>query len=63
MAALFAAPSGELGARIGQRPVATVGGLVFAGGFAFMLRDGRPETRIRDAPSCPPSCSAASGSA
>jgi EmrB/QacA subfamily drug resistance transporter len=37
MAAMFAAPSGKLGARIGQRPVATVGGLVFAGGFAFML--------------------------
>ena len=37
MAALFAAPSGKLGARIGQRPIATLGGLVFAGGFAFML--------------------------
>jgi EmrB/QacA subfamily drug resistance transporter len=37
MAAIFAAPSGRLGARIGQRPVATVGGLVFAGGFALML--------------------------
>ncbi len=37
MAAIFAIPSGRLGARIGQRPVATVGGLVFAGSFAFML--------------------------
>jgi EmrB/QacA subfamily drug resistance transporter len=37
MAAIFAVPSGRLGGRIGQRPVATVGGLVFAGGFAFML--------------------------
>jgi EmrB/QacA subfamily drug resistance transporter len=37
MAALFAVPSGRLGARIGQRPVATVGGLLFAVGFAFML--------------------------
>jgi EmrB/QacA subfamily drug resistance transporter len=37
MAAMFAAPSGKLGARIGQRPVATVGGLVFASGFALML--------------------------
>ncbi len=36
-AAIFAVPSGRLGARVGQRPVATVGGLVFAGGFAFML--------------------------
>jgi EmrB/QacA subfamily drug resistance transporter len=37
MAAIFAAPSGKLGARIGQRPVATLGGLLFAGGFALML--------------------------
>jgi EmrB/QacA subfamily drug resistance transporter len=37
MAAIFAAPSGRLGARIGQRPVATLGGLVFAAGFALML--------------------------
>jgi EmrB/QacA subfamily drug resistance transporter len=37
MAALLAVPSGRLGAKIGQRPVATAGGLVFAGGFAFML--------------------------
>ena len=37
MAALFAVPSGRLGAKIGQRPVATAGGLVFAAGFAFML--------------------------
>jgi EmrB/QacA subfamily drug resistance transporter len=37
MAAATAAPAGRLGARIGQRPVATVGGLIFAGSFAFML--------------------------
>ncbi len=37
MAASFAAPSGKLGARIGQRPVATLGGLLFAAGFALML--------------------------
>jgi EmrB/QacA subfamily drug resistance transporter len=37
MAAIFAAPSGRLGARIGQRPVATVGALLFACGFALML--------------------------
>ncbi|HTR74675.1 MAG TPA: DHA2 family efflux MFS transporter permease subunit [Solirubrobacterales bacterium] len=37
MAAIFAVPSGRLGARIGQRPVATAGGLVFAAGFALML--------------------------
>ncbi len=37
MAAAATAPAGRLGARIGQRPVATLGGLVFAGGFAFML--------------------------
>ncbi|HEY2477100.1 MAG TPA: DHA2 family efflux MFS transporter permease subunit [Solirubrobacterales bacterium] len=36
-AAAFAAPSGRLGARIGQRPVATVGALLFAGSFAFDL--------------------------
>ncbi len=47
MAAIFAAPSGKLGARIGQRPVATLGGLVFAGGFAFMLADDRSQARIR----------------
>src|SRR6201996_4601581 len=43
MAALFAAPSGRLGARIGQRPVATVGGLIFAGGFALMLASVGPK--------------------
>ncbi len=37
MAALFAAPSGRLGARVGQRPVATLGALIFAGSFAFDL--------------------------
>jgi EmrB/QacA subfamily drug resistance transporter len=37
MAAAFAIPSGRLGARIGQRPVATAGGLVFAASFAYIL--------------------------
>jgi EmrB/QacA subfamily drug resistance transporter len=37
MAAAFAIPSGRLGGRIGQRPVATAGGLVFAAGFAYIL--------------------------
>jgi EmrB/QacA subfamily drug resistance transporter len=37
VAAIFAAPSGRLGARIGQRPVATVGALLFSAGFALML--------------------------
>ena len=37
MAAIFAIPSGRLGGRIGQRPVAVAGGLVFAAGFAYTL--------------------------
>ncbi|HEY5053488.1 MAG TPA: MFS transporter [Solirubrobacterales bacterium] len=37
MAAIFAAPSGRLGGRIGQRPVAVAGGLTFAAGFALIL--------------------------
>jgi EmrB/QacA subfamily drug resistance transporter len=37
MAAIFAAPSGRLGGRIGQRPVAAAGGLTFAAGFALIL--------------------------
>ncbi len=37
MAATFAIPSGRLGARIGQRPVASAGGLVFAASFAYIL--------------------------
>jgi EmrB/QacA subfamily drug resistance transporter len=37
MAATFAIPSGRLGARIGQRPVATAGGLIFAASFAYIL--------------------------
>jgi EmrB/QacA subfamily drug resistance transporter len=37
MAALFAVPSGRLGGRIGQRPVAVAGGLTFAAGFAYIL--------------------------
>jgi EmrB/QacA subfamily drug resistance transporter len=37
MAATFAIPSGRLGGRIGQRPVAAAGGLTFAAGFAYIL--------------------------
>jgi EmrB/QacA subfamily drug resistance transporter len=37
MAALFSVPSGRLGGRIGQRPVAVAGGLTFAAGFAYIL--------------------------
>jgi EmrB/QacA subfamily drug resistance transporter len=37
MAAAFAIPAGRLGGRIGQRPVATAGGLVFAASFAWIL--------------------------
>jgi EmrB/QacA subfamily drug resistance transporter len=37
MAASFAIPSGRLGGRIGQRPIATTGALAFAGGFAYLL--------------------------
>ncbi len=37
MAAAFAIPSGRLGARIGQRPVAAAGGLAFAASFAWIL--------------------------
>jgi EmrB/QacA subfamily drug resistance transporter len=37
MAAIFAAPAGRLGARIGQAPVIAAGGLVFASGFAVNL--------------------------
>ena len=62
MAAIFAAPSGRLGARIGQRPVATRR-------RAGLRRQLRLHARRRSArspntrrPSCPPSCSAASGS-
>lgn len=36
-AALFAIPSGRLGGRIGQRPVAVAGGLLFAASFGFIL--------------------------
>jgi EmrB/QacA subfamily drug resistance transporter len=36
-AAAFAIPSGRLGGRIGQRPVAAAGGLVFAASFAYIL--------------------------
>jgi EmrB/QacA subfamily drug resistance transporter len=37
MAAIFAAPAGRLGAKIGQAPVVAAGGLVFASGFAVNL--------------------------
>jgi EmrB/QacA subfamily drug resistance transporter len=37
MAAIFAAPAGRLGAKIGQPPVVAAGGLVFAAGFAINL--------------------------
>jgi EmrB/QacA subfamily drug resistance transporter len=37
MAATFSVPSGKLGGRIGQRPVAVAGGLTFAAGFAYIL--------------------------
>jgi EmrB/QacA subfamily drug resistance transporter len=37
MAAMFAAPAGRLGAKIGQAPVIAAGGLVFAAGFAVNL--------------------------
>src|SRR3954452_14152513 len=37
MPALFAAPAGRLGARVGQAPVIAAGGLVFASGFAVNL--------------------------
>jgi EmrB/QacA subfamily drug resistance transporter len=37
MAAAFAVPSGRLGAKLGQRPVAAAGGFTFAAGFAYIL--------------------------
>ncbi len=37
MAATFAIPSGRLGGRIGQRPIAAAGGLLFAASFAWLL--------------------------
>ena len=37
MAAAFAVPAGRLGGRIGPRPVAAVGGLLFAASFAWIL--------------------------
>jgi EmrB/QacA subfamily drug resistance transporter len=43
MAATFAIPSGRLGGRIGQRPVAVTGGLVFAASFAYILASVGPE--------------------
>jgi EmrB/QacA subfamily drug resistance transporter len=37
MAAAFAIPSGRLGAKLGQRPVAAAGGFTFAASFAYIL--------------------------
>jgi EmrB/QacA subfamily drug resistance transporter len=42
MAAIFSIVSSRLGARIGQRPVATAGGLVFAASFAWLLATVEP---------------------
>jgi len=36
-AAIFAVPSGRLGGRLGQRPVAVAGGLTFAAGYVVIL--------------------------
>ncbi len=41
-AALFAIPSGRLGGRIGQRPIAVAGGLTFAAGYAYILANVGP---------------------
>lgn len=37
MAAAFAIPSGRLGGRVGQRPIAVAGSLLFAASFAWLL--------------------------
>jgi EmrB/QacA subfamily drug resistance transporter len=37
MAAAFAVPSGRLGGKIGQRPIAVAGGLTFAAGYVYIL--------------------------
>jgi EmrB/QacA subfamily drug resistance transporter len=37
MAAVFAVPSGRLGGKIGQRPIAVAGGLTFAAGYVYIL--------------------------
>lgn len=42
-AAIFAIPSGRLGGRIGQRPIAVAGGLTFATGFAYILASVGPD--------------------
>ncbi|MDX6662616.1 MAG: hypothetical protein QOG09_718 [Solirubrobacterales bacterium] len=36
-AAIFAAPAGKLGSRIGQRPVGVAGGLAFGSGFIWLI--------------------------
>jgi EmrB/QacA subfamily drug resistance transporter len=43
MAAIFAIPSGRLGGRIGQRPVAVAGGITFAASFAYILATVGPQ--------------------
>ena len=45
MAAIFAAPAGRLGGKIGQPPAIAAGGLIFAAGFAINLAllDGTPD--------------------
>jgi EmrB/QacA subfamily drug resistance transporter len=43
MAALFSIPSGRLGGRIGQRPVAAAGGLTFAVAYAYILASVGPD--------------------
>jgi EmrB/QacA subfamily drug resistance transporter len=37
MAAAFSVPSGRLGGKIGQRPIAVAGGLTFAAGYVYIL--------------------------
>jgi EmrB/QacA subfamily drug resistance transporter len=49
MAAIFSVPSGRLGGRIGQRPVAAAGGLTFAAGFAYILASVGPNPEYASA--------------
>ncbi len=46
-AAIFAIPSGRLGGRLGQGPVAAAGGLTFATGFAVILATVGSDTGLR----------------
>lgn len=43
VSALTAIPSGKLGGKIGQRPIAAAGGIAFAAGVAYMLLAVNPE--------------------